>query len=65
MVTLLLDYEQWLLEDPTRLADFRWNVVIFSIIAMLAIAVIYLWYENRKKDREIHTLLDYIYKPIK
>lgn len=63
MLDYIFGYENWLLEDPQRLADFRIAVIVITLFVVMAIAIARLWYENRKKDQEIHYLLDYIYTP--
>lgn len=64
MLWLIFDFENWLLEDPARLADFRIAVLVFAIFVVMASAIAYLWYENRKKDlllEEQEDLIDYYY----
>lgn len=63
MLDYIFGFENWLLEDPARLTDFRIAVCVIAIFLVMAAMIAYLWYENRKKDQEIHCLLDYIYTP--
>lgn len=53
MISYILGFENWLLEDPQRVESFRCTTLVVGVIIMLILAIAYLWLQNRKKDRQI------------
>lgn len=60
----IVEFENWLIADPTRLAVFRLYVILIAIMIFMGVKIFCLWNENRKKDiliEEKDSLIDYYY----
>lgn len=61
MITITYAFEQWLLEDPMRVMEFRFTVTLIMLLISVAVIGILL-HVLRNKDREIAALKDRVEK---